>query len=469
MKKNLTLFLLVCLFTWQTNLHAQVCFESSICGQYDFLVFTTGVMLITATGADGGDAGFNFGGSGGKVQATFNVVAGNFIRVIIGCAGESDFEVSGGGGGTAVMNCGFSVNNCNMGFATELVIVGGGGGAFDGIFDGASGGGASNEPGIGFGGSANGFIGGGGGGGVFSNGLNGFTGDGGGQATFTNISPGGQPTTIFGTQSGAAGGPGFGGGGGAASVGRPDRTAQGAGGGGGFSGGSGQQSVSYFAEGGTNLVGSSAVTVFINESGFFGGGNAASGSVKIECLGPLKVDYTAFKGSLKGGHVLLEWNTSNEQENAGFEIQKLVDYEQSVEDGTWEVFGFVEGYGTTTEAQQYQWIDEKPVPDVNYYRLRQINLDGSYEYSQSVSVFYDPAQKHSDIQIFPNPVQDIMYYQAANIEQVERILLFDVNGKLLQESKVINGQLSLTGLPKGLYLFVLEKTSGRMQRRIVKE
>ena len=64
------------LLSWPVLVRAQVCFDYSICGLYDFVAPATGHMKVTVTGADGGDTFDAFGGSGGKVVAVFEAVTG---------------------------------------------------------------------------------------------------------------------------------------------------------------------------------------------------------------------------------------------------------------------------------------------------------------------------------------------------------------------------------------------------------
>ena len=241
-----TLVFAVCLCAYHQTV-AQTCAPGSQTFNYtgdvqDFVIpFGINRISVNGTGADGGDFSTNGrGGSGGVVNATFPVLPGDHIRVIVGGAGKGLISGSGAGG-TAVINCG---NPANCASGTLLVVAGGGGGGYNNV-----GGGASSVIGSGAGGTGGG---GGGGGGVYGAGAG--IGNGGGQALKTAISAGGVDID--------PGGKGFGGGGG---------SSRGAGGGGGYTGGNAISSSSSSSTGGSNFVDASALSGFTNTAGVNGG------------------------------------------------------------------------------------------------------------------------------------------------------------------------------------------------------
>ncbi len=182
-------------------------------------------------------------------------------------------------------------------------------------------------------------------------------------------------------------------------------------------------------------------------------------AVEIRAFINLPVELVYFKANQRKSGNQLFWQTASELNNEGFEIERSEDGRQ------WEILAFVKGHGTTIEVKDYQWIDETPHSGGNYYRLRQMDSDGKFEYSDIVQV----STRNETVHLFPNPVNDILHYQITALEGVNRVQLFDVHGKLIRESNNINGQLSLQDLPKGVYVFVLKKSDGQVQQRIIKE
>lgn len=109
----------------------------------------------------------------------------------------------------------------------------------------------------------------------------------------------------------------------------------------------------------------------------------------------LPVELVSFRATKSSNGVALNWSTKTETNNNGFEIEK------SSNKSIWTKIGFVAGKGTTTESQSYSFSDRK-ASGVNYYRLKQLDNDGKFEYSsiEEISVLAD---KFELIGNYPNP------------------------------------------------------------------
>ncbi len=158
--------------------------------------------------------------------------------------------------------------------------------------------------------------------------------------------------------------------------------------------------------------------------------------------------------------ILLQWQTASELQNSGFEIQRSKDGQN------WQVLDFVKGYGTTAEAQQYKWLDEQPNTGDNYYQLKQIDEDGSYEYSEIVVV--EMAGKGTDLEVFPNPTHNHLNYRIADMDALTQLQLFDIYGKLLATDLDVDGTLSLEALPKGMYVLLATTPTRQYRQTVVK-
>lgn len=108
------------------------------------------------------------------------------------------------------------------------------------------------------------------------------------------------------------------------------------------------------------------------------------------------VELQSFTASKMDGKVLLKWDTASELNNKGFEIHK-----KRLEND-WEMIGFVAGNGTTTHLNEYSFYDNNLSSGKNFYRLKQIDFDGSFSYSDIVEVGSEPISFSLD-QNFPNP------------------------------------------------------------------
>ncbi len=123
---------------------------------------------------------------------------------------------------------------------------------------------------------------------------------------------------------------------------------------------------------------------------------------------PLPVELQSFKATnQKGSSVELEWATATEVNNYGFEIERKV-IEENEEDNselnsTWEKVAFVEGAGNSNSKKVYSYADKNPVGGTKFaYRLKQVDIDGSFEYSDEIEVEVLPA-KYELYQNYPNP------------------------------------------------------------------
>ncbi len=114
--------------------------------------------------------------------------------------------------------------------------------------------------------------------------------------------------------------------------------------------------------------------------------------------GSLPVELTSFSASVAGNSIVLNWTTATETNNLGFEI------ERANKNKEWRTIGFISGYGTTTEGKSYSYTDSKIDEMVNYYyRLKQVDFDGSYSYSDEVEVIITSPTNFELSQNFPNP------------------------------------------------------------------
>ncbi len=108
------------------------------------------------------------------------------------------------------------------------------------------------------------------------------------------------------------------------------------------------------------------------------------------------VELTSFNANVKDGAVVLNWATATETNNSGFEVQRK-------QDGQFVQVGFIKGTGTSTETRNYSFVDNKIESGKYIYRLKQIDLDGSFEYSNEVEVNIATPAVFSLNQNYPNP------------------------------------------------------------------
>ena len=142
--------------------------------------------------------------------------------------------------------------------------------------------------------------------------------------------------------------------------------------------------------------------------------------------------------------VILNWKTATETNNKGFDI------ETSKDGVNFQVLEFVKGRGTTSEKQNYTFTHRlsKNESGIQYYRLKQMDFDGQFEYSKTIVVRSEG--KQNSIAVYPNPSNGLYTIVPNEKEEIEQISLMSITGQSL-DVNISNNQLDLTNEPTGVY------------------
>lgn len=175
------------------------------------------------------------------------------------------------------------------------------------------------------------------------------------------------------------------------------------------------------------------------------------------------VTFTAEAG--ENGTTNLNWTTTSETANAGFEIQ------HSLDDMQWRKIGYVASKaseGNSVSEIRYNFTHPDVKAGHNYYRLKQIDHDGSFVYSQIRSVSFAEA---AGLGVYPNPASHVL--KITGLGGASRIELFDLNGRVLKSvrtSGAASHELEVSHLDTGVYLVVVTEAQGAVRRyRFIKE
>jgi ligand-binding sensor domain-containing protein len=212
-------------------------------------------------------------------------------------------------------------------------------------------------------------------------------------------------------------------------------------------------------------------TFSINDLAFDNFGNLwiatqDAGIVVFNENGITPVELSSFLSSITNNNVTLIWQTATETNNSGFQIERSEKLEARSEN--WEKIGFVNGNGTTTEPQAYSFVDKNLEIGKYQYRLKQIDFDGTFEYSSVIEVEINSPTKFSLSQNYPNPFNpntNIQY--AISNRQFVTIKIFDVLGKevatLVDEYRnagsyevEFNPESSIKNPASGIYFYQLK-------------
>ncbi|MCH8319187.1 MAG: T9SS type A sorting domain-containing protein [Bacteroidetes bacterium] len=158
--------------------------------------------------------------------------------------------------------------------------------------------------------------------------------------------------------------------------------------------------------------------------------------------------------------VKVEWTTASEINNDYFEL------EHSSDALNWQKIATIQGSGSSNEMLNYNFYDEHPYDDHTYYRLKQVDFDGSYEYSNIVVV--SKTDFIDIISIFPNPSKDLInVIISSSIETNVSLFVVDISGKKVYDfkNKIKSGQnfinINISNLASGEYIVNIVSESGQ--------
>ena len=159
---------------------------------------------------------------------------------------------------------------------------------------------------------------------------------------------------------------------------------------------------------------------------------------------PLPIELVSFNAFYHNQKVIIEWAAAWEQNNDFFTI------ERSLDAFTFETVVIVDGAGDSQSLLEYSAIDEKPYPGVSYYRLKQTDFDGQFDYSQVVQVINKNTDQ--DLVLYPNPVSTTSHQ--VNIrglvpQQDLQILIKDTTGRLIKNQYLNTDTFGIANLEIG--------------------
>jgi hypothetical protein len=184
---------------------------------------------------------------------------------------------------------------------------------------------------------------------------------------------------------------------------------------------------------------------------------------------PLPVELISFKASAEINNVHLEWSTATETNNYGFEI------ERKTGTGNYFTVGFVNGKGSTTSPSEYFFTDIDLKAGNYSYRLKQLDFDGNFEYSNEINISVLIPSDFVLYQNYPNPFNPVttIKYSIPGISYIT-LNLYDAIGnkiKTLDEGLKTAGthenELSANDISSGVYFVKLNTGSGSQTIKIV--
>jgi hypothetical protein len=165
----------------------------------------------------------------------------------------------------------------------------------------------------------------------------------------------------------------------------------------------------------------------------------------------------------------LEWATASETNNKHFLIQRR-------QEDQWQQVGRVKGHGTTIEPQEYGFTDNGLTLGNHYYRLKQVDFDGSYEYSdiKAVTISAEGQQdKEVQLQLYPNPVSNQLTLKVNGKKEAGRyqLQIRNSSGRLVHRRQLTSSQAQVTvsDWQPGAYVLMLKGNGQTYQKRFIKQ
>lgn len=177
------------------------------------------------------------------------------------------------------------------------------------------------------------------------------------------------------------------------------------------------------------------------------------------------VELTAFDGEIVNETAYLDWVTETELNNDYFTV------ERSVDGVSFEIVGHVDGKGTSLEQNRYRLEDREPYKGTTFYRLKQTDLDGSFQYLSTIELTYSRRNK-AKMNAYPNPVSDrqlSITLEGIDAQSIEQMYLMDLSGRAVAPIPVTDKYLNWvipSVVSPGTYVLVAIHSEGMIRKQI---
>ena len=208
-----------------------------------------------------------------------------------------------------------------------------------------------------------------------------------------------------------------------------------------------------------------------NDWGFFFCTNIAPGGGacnQVLDFSALPVELTTFGAKIQKDGIHLNWTTASEINNEGFFI------EVSKDGRYWQQLDFIKGNGTTELENKYNYTHRTPSLGVNYFRLKQMDLDGNHAYSDIKVTLWRGGTEKLELVVIPNPVVDqlvpVLPFEYNESERID-YHIYDKMGRLVKSfpsTSKYNVKLSVHELTPSTYTIISNANGYRHSARFVK-
>jgi hypothetical protein len=176
----------------------------------------------------------------------------------------------------------------------------------------------------------------------------------------------------------------------------------------------------------------------------------------------LPIELLEFTAAPDGKNVITQWVTATETNNDYFLV------ERSIDGAVFETVGRVDGAGNSTQLLTYTFVDENAVAGTSYYRLRQVDFNGSFSLSPIVAVNLIPETTAS---VYPNPSADGVFTFLQGSVAVNEVAVFSSNMQLVKTVTLGPNDkpiVSIQDMADGIYFIIYEEAGQRQVKQVQK-
>lgn len=183
----------------------------------------------------------------------------------------------------------------------------------------------------------------------------------------------------------------------------------------------------------------------------------------------LPVELLSFTATSKADKLVLNWITASEVNNDFFTIEKIKNQE-CLESDDWEIVAIVKSAGDINAISNYESFDFNPYQGKSYYRLKQTDFDGKYEYSDMLAVYFNP-KFDNFVLLYPNPADDFIYLEIQNYDGAKvNVNIINLQGEIMFNKDLDSDfeQIDISDFPNGVYFVKVISSMNYKIEKIVK-
>lgn len=190
---------------------------------------------------------------------------------------------------------------------------------------------------------------------------------------------------------------------------------------------------------------------------------------------PLPVELVSFTAKFENQKIILKWKTATEVNNYGFEIERKI-INKETKENDWQKIGFIKGKGVTNAVVEYSFIDENIISGKLKYRLKQIDNDGSFKYSDEIEIEVNMPREFILYQNYPNPFNPTTKIKFSLVQDgLTTLKIYDILGRevqMLVNEELKAGQIyevifDASKLSPGIYFYKLENNNNSSTKKLI--